>query len=63
MSVACAPQGLCVAGDAWGGLMSSTSPASGPWRFAEIDPDTGPDVEVTYFPLVSASCPRASCAR
>ncbi len=56
MSVACAPQGLCITGDAYGGLMSSTSPASGPWRFAEIDPDTGPDIEVTYYRLVSASC-------
>jgi hypothetical protein len=57
MTVACSPQGLCVAGDENGGLLSSTSPANGSWRFAEIDPNTGPDVEVTYFPLVSASCP------
>ncbi len=57
MTVACAPQGLCVVGDANGGLMSSTSPASRQWRSAVIDPNTGPDIEVNYFPLVAASCP------
>jgi hypothetical protein len=56
MSVACAPQGLCVAGDANGGLMSSISPARGSWHLAVIDPNTGPDIIVSYYPLAAVSC-------
>jgi hypothetical protein len=61
MTVACAPAGLCVVGDDNGGLMSSSSPASGPWGDAVIAPyQTDPDApgggEVNWFPLVAASC-------
>ena len=61
MTVACAPAPLCVVGDDNGGLMSSTSPASGPWGDAVIAPyQTDPDApgggDINWFPLVAASC-------